>query len=185
MQYFITIIVARLCILKKYIHKPTTVRTDWHNYRNFHDLAFKEIIAFIEEEVIQQKKTSVLRFIIEMYNNILEKLYTETYDSFDTATTDHRVLEKLQEHFKDKIQVIVMHNTKIISPRDRTVITEETFTDLQDYAHLQRAAFILRKKLLNIPKKPLPNDVNCSDLIAEECDIPMELLHFVQSLICG
>ncbi|XP_024873930.1 uncharacterized protein LOC112455939 isoform X2 [Temnothorax curvispinosus] len=29
----------------------------------------------------------------------------------------------------------------------------------RDYALLQRAAFILRRKLLNISKKPLPNDL--------------------------
>lgn len=60
----------------------------------------------------------------------MEKFHTEAYDSFETASTDHRMLEKLKDHFEDKIQVIVMHNKKIITPQDRTVITEKTFTHL-------------------------------------------------------
>lgn len=55
-SFIITIVASSSLYLKKFIKKLKTVQTDWHNYRNFHNLAFKEIIAFVAEEVIQQKK---------------------------------------------------------------------------------------------------------------------------------
>ncbi|CAH2096461.1 unnamed protein product [Euphydryas editha] len=171
--------------LKRFINKPQTFVSKWHHSRQYHELAFKEIIAFIEEEVLKQKKPVFLRFITSMFNSILEKFYLEMYASFDSAITDHRMLEKLKQHFEDDISVVLMHNKKIISPRETTAITEEIFTDLQDSADIQRAALILRKKILNITKKPLPSDIKLNDLIAGECDIPLELSSFLQSVICG
>lgn len=50
---------------------------------------------------------------------------------------------------------------------------------------MERASFILRKKILSIKRKPLPATITALDLIKGECEIPEDILQFVRSLICG
>ena len=44
---------------------------------------------------------------------------------------------------------------------------------------------MLRKKVLLLAKKPLPKTLKVSDIIAGECEIPKDLMDFMQNLICG
>lgn len=50
---------------------------------------------------------------------------------------------------------------------------------------LERAAFILRKKMLSIKVQPLPVKLTVSDLIKGECEIPDDVSKFFRSIICG
>ena len=64
----------------------------------------------------------------------------------DSYITSHYLLKKLKKKFGDELQVITMHNKKIIAPREGSVISEKTFSELEESEVLERAAFILRKK---------------------------------------
>ena len=117
----------------------------------------------------------------DCYNEILEQFYVEQFKSFDVKYTPQHLLERLRKSFGDKIQVIVMHQKKLIAPRDGCVINDGIFSQFQDFELLSRAALMLRKKVLLIAKKPLPRTLKVSDNIAGECEIPKDLADFAKS----
>lgn len=169
---------------KKKNMKPAT-DTDWHKKQKFHELTYADICGFVEKNIINNKECHLLQFLTDCYNQILEKYYVQEFESFDVKYTSQHLLEKLEKTFNGKIQVMLIKNKKAIAPRHGCVIDDETFSRLEDFELLSRAAMLLRKKILLIAKKPLPTTLKLSDIIAGECEIPKDLEDFMRNLLCG
>lgn len=100
---------------------------------------------------------------MEYSKNALYNLYSEQHETFESSITSNYLLEKLKKRFGDELQVITMHNKKIIAPREGSVISEETFSQFEESEILDRASFILRKKILSIKRKSLPAIITALD----------------------
>lgn len=55
------------------LSKKTAVKSDWHHYREYHQQAFNEIIAIIEEQVIKKGHCELLTSLHEIYIDSWEK----------------------------------------------------------------------------------------------------------------
>lgn len=177
--------ICKKTYLKKTIFDKRTLDTDWHKKQEFHKLTYADICGFVEKNIINNKECHLLQFLTDCYNEILEKLYVEEFKCFDVRYTSQHLLEKLQKTFGYRIQVIFMHQKKVIAPRDGGIINDETLYQSHDFELLSRAALMLRKKILLIAKKPLPTNLKVSDIIAGECEIPKDLSDFLRNLLCG
>lgn len=81
-----------------------------------------------------------------MYNSILAKLYVNPFNALDTSIKPNRFLKKLQNHFKESIQIIFMRNKEIIAPRDKGVISEGTFERLKESEYIYNALLLYQEK---------------------------------------
>ncbi|XP_017875132.1 uncharacterized protein LOC108622012 isoform X2 [Ceratina calcarata] len=172
---------CRQMYLRKYVITRVTHNTDWHKKQKFHELTYSDICGFVETNIINNKECHLLQFLTDCYNEILENFYVEEFQYFDAKYTSQHLLEKLNKTFGDKIQVILIHQKKLIAPRDGCVIDDETFSRFHDFELLSRAALMLRKKILLTPKKPR----QISDITGREWEIPKDLADFMQHLVCG
>ena len=172
-----------------YYNKHRTSRifhkSDWHVTREIHDSVNNEIYSFITESTIINKNCYSLEYLVEYAKNALHKLFSEKYDIYESTLTRNYLLEKLKKKFGGDLQIETYHHKKIIAPRERSVITDETFSEFEESEVLERAAFILRRKILSITTPPVPSTVKASDLISEESEIPAHVSQFLRSLICS
>ena len=146
-------------------------------------MTYADIWGFVEENIINNKECHSLQFLTHCYNEILEKFYVQEFKSFHVKCTSQHLLEKLQKTYGDEIQVISMHQKKIIAPRDGCVINDESCSQFQDFELLSRAALMLRKKVLLI--STLPRTSKVSEINARKCEIPKDLADFMRNLLCG
>lgn len=159
--------------------------TDWHITRNINELVDNELYSFIAENTIKLKQCYSLKFLVEYTKSALFKLFSEKYDTFHTTITSNSLLQKIQKKFDKELQIIQMHNRKIIAPKDGCIISDKTFSEFEERESFERVAFLLRQKFLAIKKNPLPATLTTSDLIKGECTIPEDILQFLRALICG
>lgn len=78
-----------------------------------------------------------------------------------------------------------MQNKKLLAPKHLEIIDEQLYEHLKDEDVLHKAALLLRKSILKIEKKKLPQDVTATHLLEGEASIPPELINFYSTLIAG
>lgn len=57
--------------------------------------------------------------------------------------------------------------------------------DTKEEEKFEDVAYNLRNYIKNIDSHPLPKHLTADDIIRGECEIPQQLLHFMQNLIVG
>lgn len=177
---------CKLAFLRKQCDNSSEKHSDWHDTREMHDFALKEIVEYVRENVIKKKSCCMLQFLTSYYRELLMKACTDRFRKFDSVFTSQHLQDKLKKAFTDdEIRIVIMHGEKIVVPGRGRVIDQSIFTKLEESEALSRAAFILRKYILTIIKRPLPANLTVADLIAGECDVPQELGDFCQDLLCG
>lgn len=97
-----------------------------------------------------------VKILTEQYNAVVDNENLKRNIISDTVFSLSHVLVKLQKHFGNSIQIITMHNKKLVAPIEGFTITDDTFSDLEVLENVQRMAFFLRKKVLSIQKHPVP-----------------------------
>ena len=81
----------------------------WHFKRNFHNIVYQELCAFINENVINKKKCFFLSYLKTIYLDILAKLYESSDATFEKTNFSPRHLEErlvIVSTFKRKVSVI-------------------------------------------------------------------------------
>lgn len=81
-------------------------------------------------------------------------------------------------------KIMSMHNKRIFMPKNRA-IDDSLFSLLKETDILQKAALILRRKILNIKKKQLPENLKTTDLLTGECSLPQKITDFYLKLLGG
>lgn len=163
--------------------------SDWHAIRHCHTVATRELFSFIGENVIKKKQCHSMSFLCDLYNRCLENFTQATLalpsSSLSQSKTEERVQPKIEAEFGNQVQIIIMHKKKILAPSRGAVVDESTYSVIEDADLLQRAALILRDRVLKIKAKKLPSRLSAQDLIDGECSIPDDVHEFYLTLLGG
>ncbi|KAK0176635.1 hypothetical protein PV328_000752 [Microctonus aethiopoides] len=171
--------------LNKYLNAPKHAETDWHRTRKLHGAAYAEVCYCVEENIIKKNQLKMLQYLTDIYNEVLEKLHHEEFGVSSVKYTSQQLLDKLVNTYGDRIQIITLHQKKIIGPSDGCAIDEEMYCRLEEDELVGRVALILRKQVLRLNERVLPSDSKICDLIAGEGEVPIIFQDFMKLLLCG
>ncbi|KAJ8677787.1 hypothetical protein QAD02_013574 [Eretmocerus hayati] len=148
-------------------------------------IAFQQVCSFVNENIIKKHKVYFLEFLENMYVQRQAEMYAIKEDGDGTVSSRY-LKDRLNSHFPTEISIVTVNNRKLVKPRGAIVISDQAgITNLAEEDIVLQAALILRKKILSIEKKPLPDDLKTSSLIAGECDIPKILDDFLKTMLSG
>ena len=166
--------------------KAQPKKTEWHYYREYHQIVFNEISEIINEEVIKKGRCFLLVYLHDLYIDSLEKIFKENYIEMTSTFTAHHLEEKILKEFSEKVKFFNIHNKKIIAPKYLQTIDDSILDNLKTENILQKSALLLRKLILKMEKNKLPTkNITSEHLISGEVSIPPELLHFYFTLLGG
>lgn len=133
---------------------------------------------------MENKKCYSLKYLVQKAKNILRELDPENYDSQESTLTTAYLLKKIKNKFGDDLQVVALGHKKMIAPKGVCVKDpEETFRKCEELELIERAALIMREKILSIKARPLSG--NTTDSIKGEFEIPADVSEFFKSIICN
>lgn len=132
--------------------KPSN-KSDWHNYRDYHQIVFEEVSSIIEEDVMKKRHCHLLTYLHELYTDSLEKLSEENSVEMNSTFTAHHLEEKIMKVFSKDIKFFIVNNKKVSAPKYLQAVDDTIFENLQTENILQKAALLLRKSILKIEKK--------------------------------
>ena len=159
---------------------------DWHVIQHFHKIAFGEICALVEDNVIKNKMYYYIDFLRKLYNDSMRMQIHESNAELSYSDIQSSKLEsKLMNKYSEVIQFKVLMKKKIVYPRNIT-ISENFNTEPSDKINLlQQAAIILRQDIFSIKKRELPDAINAAEIAHGECTIPDSILIFYETLMSG
>ncbi|KAL4718511.1 hypothetical protein ACJJTC_002714 [Scirpophaga incertulas] len=121
--------------------KLNTEKTEWHQTRNIHKLAFEDVCSFISDNIVRKKNSYFLDF--------LQALFAESVTIHDptksTQVGPYNFESRLVKAFPKKINVVIMNGKKIVKPYTGVLIKTD-YNALQEDDILDRAVLILPKK---------------------------------------
>lgn len=97
--------------------------------------------------------------------------------------TPHYLEEKIYKKFGNELKSLMPNKKKVVAPKVVSTIDDSLFAHLKDQDTLQAAAAILRKEILRIKKKKLPDYLTNQRLIKGECVTPPMVSEFLSSVI--
>ncbi|KAL4089548.1 hypothetical protein QTP88_024568 [Uroleucon formosanum] len=116
------------------------------------------------------------------YFNLLCEISDGLFE--DLSYTSQHLEDKLKRTFENKVKFEVLNNKKIILHID-VPLSNVSLSDLKNNSELLNVAQILRREILDIKKKNLPENVSTEDLIKGECSLPDKLINFITHLVGG
>ncbi|KAL4113704.1 hypothetical protein QTP88_017283 [Uroleucon formosanum] len=157
-------------------------KSPWHINRDFHNIAYLSICDVIEQSIIKLKKIILLNVLHKEYLNLLCEISGGLFE--DSSYTSQHLEDKLKRTFENKVKFEVLNNKKIILHID-VPLSNVSLSDLKNNSELLNVAQILRREILDIKKKNLPENVSTEDLIKGECSLPDKLINFITYLVGG
>lgn len=158
-------------------------KTNWHKKRSIYDVAFTGLCAYIKYNVIEKKNCCYISFVEELFLDLVDCQQSCDINSNNIFFTKH-IASRLENFFKKEIKIITVNDRSIVAPRGKTITLVEE-QKINDEDLLNRAALLLRKKILQSPPTKLEGKIYSQDLLKGEIDIPESLIHFYKSLIGG
>lgn len=116
------------------------------------------------------------------YVNAITEAASKDGETYDNLLSKANFELKLKKRFEGLLKFTILHNKKIVGPINRD-IDEKLYSLLEEKDILRNAAGILRRKILSIEKKSLPDNIKTSDLLQGECDITQTLKDFYLSVL--
>lgn len=167
-------------------YKKQYDKTDWHFHREYHMLAFTEIRAIIEEDVIEKGHCFLLEYLHDIYADELDKIFKENSIEMNSVFSAQRLEEKILKSFSKDIKFLTIRNKKVVVPKYLQAMDDRIIENLETENILQKAASILRKLILQMPKNTLPTkNITTEHSMAGEVSIPTLLLDFYKTLLGG
>lgn len=181
-----TILKAHRICRKEYINSLQSLQenpqTNYHKNLSYHQQGFENITAFIEENIIANKKCYFFNNLCSYYVNAITEAASKDGETYDNLLSKANFELKLKNRFEGLLKFTILHNKKIVGPINRD-IDENLYSLLEEKDILRNAAGILRRKILSIEQKSLPDNIKTSDLLQGECDIPQTLKDFYLSVL--
>ncbi|XP_011858812.1 PREDICTED: uncharacterized protein LOC105556339, partial [Vollenhovia emeryi] len=159
-------------------------RTEYHEAWDCHKLAYEEVCSYVDEFVIKNKKIVYLTLLRTIYVNRLNYEYRNVFNASPKQFHSNYLETKLLGTFKNKITVILHKKQKVIVPFGESFSTDD-LDKLDDFDIIQKAALLLRAKILQIERRKLPDNVTVENLSDGECIIPKNLTDFFVTLLSG
>lgn len=160
-----------------------TDNNEWHKKRNHSHAAYNELCCYVKEQIINKKSCVSLKFAEEMYLQYLLESYgdAELHENIFSAA---RIGERLLKTFTKKLKIVnVPGQGKMLAAIQVNVAID--MTEYRNNEIIQRAAFLLRRKILDIKPNKIEPPINSQKIIDGECDIPDELNKFYTILLCA
>lgn len=159
-------------------------QTNWHIKRNNHARAFKKLCMFVQEHVVENKVSYYMRFLLEIFLDCLVQEYQNPTINKKLFNV-HHIGKKLKKFFSNKINVVKSKTSSklVVAPAGVKVALIEN--QLKETDIIQRAAHLIRSKIVNLEKTALGEKITTSDLIRGECKLPDEVLNFYKTDIAG
>lgn len=164
--------------------RKNTNKTSWHDLRQHHQAVFIELCNFIQENIINKGRCYFLTYL---HRNYIE-LFREEVENCEEVMgnfTPQNLESKINKEFKKEIKFFTCQNKKVVASKYITAIDESLLEILKDEDILNKAALILRKSVLEVEKKKLPNNVTVRELTEGEVSVPQNLSQFYYTLVAG
>lgn len=158
--------------------------TNFHKNLQLHKEAFSEICNFIDENVINNKKFYSFGFMCNNYLQIISNIAADKGEKYNNVFSKAHFENKLKKKYEDNIQILVVHNKKIVGPKGY-LVNHDLFSVIEKSDVLQNAALILRRTILDMKRTPLPENISTSDLLKGECSTPQILKDFYATILRG
>lgn len=164
-------------------------QTKWAENRTIHSLVFSKIKKFVTDELIEMREIRALTDIHFMYSALFEEEKVKLAPgSIESKYTAQHLLKKLLDSIPNLKKNVYMNRTFLY--RDdltESEIFSKGFQRQDDFAdQMKTVAYSLRQTILNSKKQDLPkHNINVSDIVTGESDIPQELYRFVECLLKG
>ena len=159
---------------------------DGYVIRHFHKIAFNEICAFVEDNVIKNKMYYDIDFLRKLYNDSMGMQIHESNAELNYSDIQSSKLEsKLMNKYSEVIQFKVLIKKKIVYPGNITIPEKCNTEPLDKIDLLQQAAIILRQDIFSIKKHELSDAINAAEIDRGECTIPDSILIFYETLLSG
>lgn len=172
----------RVCKTQYLNNSRQKKNTDWHLRRQKHERARKNLLTFIQEEIVENMRIFQYSFLLNLFRQFL----LEEYDNqklpkcFDTSNIQSEILQ----HFKDAVIFIYNHGCKHVVSASATLENID-MTYVNEENTINSSALFLRKIVLGVEKNPINDNVTAPKLIKGECEIPYALLRFYSLLLTG
>ena len=158
----------------------------WHIIREFHKIAFEEICAFVEDNVIKMKMYYYVDFLRKLYNDSMRMQIHESNAELSYPDIQSSKLEsKLMKRYSKDIEFRLLIRKKVVHPRNMVIPENFSTEPLDKIDLLQRAAITLRQEIFSIEKRELPNAINATEIGRGECTIPDSVQIFYETLLSG
>lgn len=182
--------ICRLTYQKRYnaISKRPIPKQNWHLSRDLHRRTMVEVSKFIDVDILEKHNSYYLSHI--------HNLYLQQYSEFQSESEIGEVPDFNLAHLRKKL--LVMYGSQICFSKfnNRTIIhapqvnvanaiqmcTTKTNTVKMN---IQNTAFYLRREIMKIQKKILPNELLLKHVYDGECTVPDLLKEFLESVLCG
>lgn len=163
--------------------------TSWHKRRALHKSAYDIICNYITTEVLENQKIFLFNDIYLQYQAILFELNCNAEYSFESFTSQH-LQEKISKDFSEEIVINFSNLLRkyIIYKKGidiNRLVDNSVMQQITEKEKVRNVAYEMRKLLLNVPRKKLPENLTAEAIIEGECEIPQQLLDFMSFLIKG
>ncbi|XP_050505694.1 uncharacterized protein LOC126883969 [Diabrotica virgifera virgifera] len=171
---------------KAYTNKPPT--TIWTDTRGYNEIARKQLIQYIEKEVVSESKIFSVTYLQDIYILFLQEVYeSEGKDFPENLITTNTLRQYMEIHLKKKIKFEYFSKKWFVMSvnTDLENINDDEILDIIFEQECREFAIKYRKKILQIKKKPLPDFLDAEALNKGECDIPNWLNVFWKTALSG
>lgn len=134
--------------------------------------------------LLNSKSVFFFSFLCNYYKDTIYQLAADNGEEYNEDVGQTHFQRKLEDKYGDLLEVTLMHHKKIVGPKGRK-IDEYLYSLIEEKDIVQSAANILRRKILDIEKTPLPDNLRTSDVLRGECLIPVVLKDFYLTLLAG
>ncbi len=170
--------------------KMNVKNAEWHQSRKVHNTAFESLSSFIDGIIIKEEEVHLLSDLHRDYMSIYEEAdggMTQHKSNF----TEHHLAEKISKHYGEKVRIEnfpVFGAGKLVF--SSSISSEEALLKTTDPSQsalkkIREVALLLRKEILNLVKKPLPEKLTLQDIYEGEIQAPKMLSRFFQYLVAG
>lgn len=181
-----TVLKAHRICRKEYINSLQSLQekpqTNYHKNLLYHQQGFEDVCGFIDDNIIKANKCFFFTFLSNYYVSAIKKAASNDGHVYDCTLSKANFESKLKKKYEEELKFSIFHNKKIVGPINRE-IDNHLFSLLEEKDILQNAALILRRKILDIEKIPLPVDLQTLDLLKGECHVPQTLKDFYLTIL--
>lgn len=103
------------------LNKNTT-KSNWHELREYHQIAFDEMCEFIQENIIEKGRSYFLTYLHRRYMDLFEGSVAENSKEISGNFTPHNLETKIVKVFGKNINFISIKNKKLLIPKHVTNI---------------------------------------------------------------
>ncbi len=169
---------------------PYDKEDGWHQTHKAHGEAFKSLLSFIEE-IVMNEEVHTLDDLHRHYIAIYEEVYEGTDDNAFKKFLTHHLQRKILNFYGDKIKI--ENFSKYDSGKmvfSAKICLEQAGQMTMDPVQLARKktrkiALLLRKEIQSAIKKPLPKNLKLKHIYDGELEVPKLVADFFQYLVVG